>query len=57
MKIKETADHESVLFDFVAIDDQTFSFHMKEVEVSIPYFSFIQMMLQKLLLDKQIIIS
>ncbi|HWR64418.1 MAG TPA: hypothetical protein VN365_08460 [Candidatus Thermoplasmatota archaeon] len=57
MQIRETADHESVLFDFVTIDDQTFSSHMKKVEVSIPYFSFIQMMLQKLLLDKQIIIS
>ncbi len=56
-QIKETADHESVLFDFVVIDDQTFSFHMKEVEVSIPYFSFIQMMLQKLRLVKQVIIS
>lgn len=48
-------NYESVLFDFVVIDDQTFSFHMKEIEVSTPYFSFIQMMLQKLLLAKNII--
>jgi hypothetical protein len=46
---------ESVLFDFVVIDDQTFSFHMKEIEVSIPYISFIQMMLQKLLLIKSVL--
>jgi len=42
-------DHESVLFDFVVIDDQMFSFHMKEVETSLSHFSFIQMILQKLL--------
>jgi hypothetical protein len=53
----EKADHESVLFDINVIDDQTFAFHMKEVPVSIPYFSFIQRILQKLLLVKQVIIS
>ncbi|MCX6670325.1 MAG: hypothetical protein NTX92_00195 [Euryarchaeota archaeon] len=51
----QEADHESVLFDFVVIDDQMFTFHMKEVGASTPYFSFIQMMLQKLLLAKHII--
>jgi len=44
------ADHESVLFDFVVIDDQVFSFHMKEVETSsVAHFFRIQMILQKLL--------
>jgi hypothetical protein len=45
----QEADHESVLFDFVVIDDQMFSFHMKEVETSLSHFSFIQMILQKIL--------
>jgi hypothetical protein len=49
------ANFESVLFDFVVIDDQTFSFHMKEIEVSIPYLSFIQMMLQKLMHVKSVL--
>ena len=53
----QKADHESVLFDFVVIDDQMFTFNMKVIESSIPNFSFIQMMLQKLLHVKQIIIS
>jgi len=46
---------ESVLFDFVVIDDQTFSFHMKEIEISIPYLSFMQMMLQKLILVRSVL--
>jgi hypothetical protein len=46
-------DHESVLFDFEVIDDQTFSFHLKQIKDSSYRFSFIQMMLQKLVLAKQ----
>jgi hypothetical protein len=53
----EKAGHESVLFDFVVIDNQAFLFHMKEAAVSIPHFSFIQMMLQKLLRIRQVLIS
>ena len=48
------ANHESVLFDFVVIDDQVFSFHMKEIETSsLARFSLLHMILQKLLLLKQ----
>lgn len=53
----EKADHASVLFDFVVIDNQAFLFHMTEVAMSIPHFSFIQMMLQKLLRIRQVLIS
>jgi hypothetical protein len=53
----QAADHESVLFDFVVIDDQMFSFHMKVIDSSIPSFSFIQMILQKILLLKHAIVS
>ena len=53
----QAADHESVLFDFVVIDDQAFSFHMKIIESSIPVYSFIQLILHKLLALKQGILS
>lgn len=45
--------YESVLFDFVVIDDQTFSNHMKAIQASISYFSFIHLMSQKLFQIKQ----
>jgi hypothetical protein len=48
----EQKDYESVLFDFVVLDDQTFSFHVKEVETSAKGFSLLQMVLQKILLQK-----
>lgn len=48
-------DFESVLFDFVVIDDQVFSFHMKELETSSQHLSFIQMILQRILFQKNYI--
>ena len=48
-------DHESVLFDFEVIDDQAFSFLIKKIETSSNRFSFIQMMLQKILFAKKLI--
>jgi hypothetical protein len=47
-------DHESVLFDFVVIDNQEFSFHMKVIETSIHVPSFLQMMLQKIIFSKKL---
>ena len=41
-------DHESVLFDFVVIDDQSFAFHIKVVKDSSQGFSLIQTLLQKM---------
>jgi hypothetical protein len=49
----QAVDHESVLFDFVVLDNQAFSFHMKVIEESSYRFSFIQMMLQKIVLAKK----
>jgi len=51
----QAVDHESVLFDFVVIDNQVFSFHMKVIDTSSYRFSFIQMMLQKILFAKKLI--
>jgi hypothetical protein len=51
----QSVDHESVLFDFVVIDNQMFSFHMKVIDSSSFHFSFIQMMLQKILSAKKLI--
>jgi hypothetical protein len=51
----QAADHESVLFDFVVIDNQAFSFHMKVIDTSSYHFSFLQMILQKILFTKKII--
>ncbi len=48
-------DFESVLFDFVVIDDQVFSFHMKELEISSAPLTFVQMMLQRISLIKKFI--
>lgn len=48
-------DFESVLFDFVVIDDQVFSFHMKEREISSSPLTFVQMMLQRISLAKEFI--
>jgi len=45
-------NHESVLFDFVVIDNQEFWFHMKVIETSIHVPSFLQMMLQKIFVKK-----
>jgi hypothetical protein len=41
-------DHESVLFDFVVIDDQSFAFHIKVVKDSSQGFSLIHTLLQKM---------
>ena len=51
----QAVDHESVLFDFVVIDNQVFSFHMKVIDTSSYRVSFIQMMLQKILFAKKLI--
>jgi hypothetical protein len=51
----QALDHESVLFDFVVIDNQAFSFHMKVIEESSYHFSFLQMMLQKIHFAKKLI--
>jgi hypothetical protein len=48
-------NHESVLFDFVVIDDQAFAFHMKEVEVSTLHFTFMNLILQKILSMRRIL--
>jgi hypothetical protein len=48
-------DHESVLFDFVVIDNQEFSFHMKVLETSIHAPLFLQMLLQKIIFAKKLI--
>jgi hypothetical protein len=46
----EEVDHESVLFDFDVMDNQMFQFHVKFIDTSTAsHFSFIQMILQKLL--------
>jgi hypothetical protein len=37
-----------VLFDFVVIDDQTFTFHMQEEDTSTPNLSLLQMFVQKI---------
>lgn len=53
ISIQET-NLESVLFNFVVIDNQMFSFHIKEIETSSLYnFSFIQIILQRILLVKK----
>jgi len=49
----QAVDHESVLFDFVVLDNQAFSFHMKVIDTSSYHFSFIHMMLQKIVLAKK----
>ncbi len=51
----QAVDHESVLFDFVVLDNQWFSFHMKVIEESSHSFSFFQMILQKILFAKKLI--
>jgi len=51
----QAVDYESVLFDFVVLDNQVFSFHMKVIEDSSHGFSFLQMMLQKILFAKKLI--
>lgn len=51
----QAVDHESVLFDFVVLDNQAFSFHMKVIEESSHSFSFFQMILQKILFAKKLI--
>ena len=51
----QALDHESVLFDFVVLDTQVFSFHMKVIEDSSHGFSFLQQMLQKILFAKKLI--
>jgi hypothetical protein len=48
-------DHESVLFDFMVIDDQTFSFHLKVIEESSHGLSLIQTMLHKIEFVKRLI--
>jgi hypothetical protein len=45
-------NHESVLFDFVVIDNQEFWFHMNVIETSIHVPSFLQTMLQKIFVKK-----
>jgi len=51
----QAVGHESVLFDFVVLDNQVFSFHMKVIEESSHSFSFFQMILQKILFAKKLI--
>jgi len=51
----EQEDYESVLFDFIVIDDQMFSFHVKELETSLQRHSFLQMIQQKIFSAKRII--
>jgi hypothetical protein len=51
----QAVDHESVLFDFVVLDNQWFSFHMKVIEELSHSFSFFQMILQKILFAKKLI--
>jgi len=51
----QAVDYESVLFDFIVLDNQWFSFHMKGIEDSSHGFSFLQMMLQKILSAKKLI--
>ena len=51
----QAVDHESVLFDFVVLDNQAFSFHMKVIDTSSYHFSFIHMMLQKIVLAKKLL--
>jgi hypothetical protein len=51
----QAVDHESVLFDFIVLDNQVFSFHMKVIDTSSYRVSFIQMMLQKILFAKKLI--
>ena len=48
-------DHESVLFDFLVIDDQAFSFHLKVIEESSPALSLMQMLQHKTELVKRLI--
>jgi len=55
ISINET-DHESVLFEFEVIGDQFFNFQIKKIETSSNRFSFIQMMLQKIMFAKNLII-
>ena len=45
----QNGDHESVLFDFVVIDNQAFSFHLKVIETSTPSFSLAQILLHRLM--------
>jgi hypothetical protein len=51
----QAGSHESVLFDFVVIDEQAFSFHLKVIEESSQAQSFMQMILQRILLGKKLI--
>jgi hypothetical protein len=51
----QDVNHESVLFDFVVIDNQAFSFHTKIVQSSSPVGTFLQMLLHKLFTAKKII--
>jgi hypothetical protein len=48
-------NHESVLVDFVVLDDQAFSFHTKIVQGSSQGGTFLQMILHTFLLEKKII--
>lgn len=51
----QAVDHESVLFDFLVLDNQAFSFHMKVLDTSSFRLSFFQMILQKILFAKKLI--
>ena len=51
----QAVDYESVLFDFIVLDNQVFSFYLKVIEESSHGFSFLQMMLQNILFAKKLI--
>ncbi|MBN1860259.1 MAG: hypothetical protein JW840_02235 [Candidatus Thermoplasmatota archaeon] len=53
--VVQKKDFEPVLFDFIVIDDQMFSFHMKDLDVSSHPVSLAQMMLQRIFLSKRFI--
>jgi hypothetical protein len=50
----QDANHESVMMDFVVIDNQAFTFHMKIIQGGTDYHgSFLQMLLHKFFLAKK----
>lgn len=51
----EQEEYESVVFDFVVLDDQAFSFHVKEIETSVQRDSLLQMVWQKIRFAKKLI--
>jgi hypothetical protein len=53
--VVQKKDFKSALFDFVLIDDQVFSFHMNDLDVSSHPVSLTQMILQRILLSKRFI--